>query len=277
VATIDEFEQEIAPPARPLWDGIYNFPWRLDNLKVLISVWLGLTILSLSACGYHLLLQILASIPPEADMSIGAAMVSRGAYYVFKCLTVISPLVCLYPAAYFLRAVEDTAAGNDEIFWEDIAWYECIKKLLFLLWIAVCCAAVAGGALGIASLVLPIPRVLWWLLVILVTMLLFPLSFLSTMWANTPWAVVHPAFLARLFQKPQALVALYLNTVFFAVPCILLGYWEVIRLNWLLAPLVGFAWATYWLAYGRVLGRVGWVIAEDENKRRQKKKRKRAG
>jgi hypothetical protein len=270
---MDEEPRRPRAPAYPLWEGIYTFPWRLSNFGVFLSLFIGLTLLALIACGFHALFAMLYSIDPNAEWGVAGSLVSRGSRMVFVALCILTVLLSLYPAAYFFRVVEFTGAGADEVKWEYEPWYECVGKLLLLIWLAGCSAALSAPVLLVARVASGVPPLVWWGLLLVQVLIFFPLILLSAMAANTPWVPINPPVLLRLGLKPQAAAVLYLDTLLFAVPCVLLGYWMIVGLNWWLAPLVGVFWATYWLSYARILGRVGWILSGDDQRRRKRKRR----
>jgi hypothetical protein len=255
----------------PLLHGIATFPFRPRNLRTWIILSLSMLMLALVACCFHALLQIL----PE-EMSGFAMIIYRASWHVFTCLCVLTIILSLYPANCFLAIVEQTAAGSDDIDWSVGSWFEYLPKLFFSIWLVGSCAAVSAVVLLPVALAVPMPRLAWWGLVAALTASLCPLALLSALASNAFWQLIHPGLLLRLLLRPTVLGALYLYFFLIVIPCALLGAWMVAELYWWLAPSVGVVWATGWMVYGRVLGRVAWLVTDGDGKKVRRKKRKKA-
>lgn len=259
-----------------LWRGIYSFPFHLNNIKAWMILSICTVMLAFLASGFAGMTSLIASIPPGQEMSGFALVIYRGSTHVYGGLFFLSLLSSLAPSAYFIIIIEDTAAGNEQVDWPDSVWYEYLSKVAFLVWLFGCCAALATVFWLLASLVLPLPRVLWWALTLFSAFMLFPIPLYSAMIAGSPWILIHPLFLSRMIQKPMAGVALYCHSLILLIPCLCIGLFLIVSLNWWLSPIVGVIWATCILWYGRVLGRVGYVLAEEKRRVSRKKKRKKA-
>ncbi len=257
-----------------LWAGIYTFPFQLHNVKV----WMILTIcgimLAFIACGFAGMTVLIASIPPGQELFGPARMIYQGGRYIYGALFIFTVIMSVAPSMYFVVAIEDTAAGNDEVEWPNDVWYDFVGKFFFMVWVLGCCAALATVFWLLLALVVPISGILWWALTLLTAFMLFPIPLYSAMIAGSPFVLIHPLFLLRLFQKPLAGLALYVHSLVLLVPCLGLGLWMVVSLSWWVAPIVGVIWATCLLCYARALGRVGYVLAEERNRVVKKKKRK---
>jgi hypothetical protein len=272
--SLEEWVRRPAPPRHPLWGGLYSFAWRAANVKVMISLVVTLTLLALFLCGLHALIAMLLGISPDAEWGLGGSMVSAGSRFVFTALCVLSVLVSIYPASFFFHALEATAAGSDDVRWEFDAWYECFGKLLFLLWLSACSGGLAAAVAWGIDMVTPLPRLTWWCLFLPVALFFFPITLLSTLAANTPWMVLNFPIMLQLLRKPVVALMLFIDTALFALPCLLLGTWTIMGLQPLLAPLAGIVWATYWLTYARLLGRIGLVLSQDDAHGARRKKRR---
>jgi hypothetical protein len=231
--------------------------------------------LAFDASGFAITGDLIRSSIPEGKEFFGPGpMIYMGGMRVYGALGFLAVLACLAPSAFFIMIIQDTAAGNDEIDWPDEVWYEYLTKIAFLTWLFGCCAAVSTVFWLLATLVVPIPGVIWWALVLLTAFMIFPIPLYSTMIAGSPFILIHPLFLLRMFQRPMAGLALYVHSLVLLVPCVVLGLWLVMSMNWWMSPMIGMFWATCVLWYGRALGRVGYVLAEEKRKVRHKKKRK---
>jgi hypothetical protein len=257
-----------------LWAGIYTFPFQLHNVKVWMILTMCGMMLAFIASGFAGMTALFDQIPPGKELMGPAMMIYRGSMYIYGSLAFLTLVSSLAPSAFFVIIIEDTAAGNEEVDWPDNVWYEYLSKVAFLGWLFGCCAAVATVFWALAAIVLPTERVVWWALTLTSAFMLFPIPLYSAMIAGSPWILIHPVLLLRLFQKPFATLALYIHTWLLVIPCVVLGLFLVVSLNWWLAPIVGVIWATCLLCYARALGRVGYFLAEDRKRVVKKKKRK---
>ena len=230
--------------------------------------------LAFIACGFAGMTVLIASIPPGQELFGPARMIYQGGRYIYGALFIFTVIVSVAPSMYFVVAIEDTAAGNHEVEWPNDVWYDFVGKFFFMVWVLGCCAAVATVFWLLVALAVPIPGILWWGLTLLSAFMLLPIPLYSAMIAGSPFVLIHPLFLLRLFQKPLAGLALYVHSLVLLVPCLGLGLWMVVSLSWWVAPIVGVIWATCLLCYARALGRVGYVLAEDRKRVVKKKKRK---
>jgi hypothetical protein len=195
-------------------------------------------------------------------MSGAAAIVDRAALYVFLCLFVLAVFISLHQAAIFLRVVEDTSAGVDEIIWPKEPWIDFIGKWFFLVWVA----GVSAGLWGI--LLLPVGRFVPAAVIVIAVLLLgwftFPIALLSTMAASSAWVIIHPLLLWRLAQKPLLIGFIYANGLLVLLPCALLGYGVIGEFHLILMPFMAPIWVIALLCYGRVLGRVGFELMQED-------------
>jgi hypothetical protein len=253
------------------WLDVYTFPWQISNLWIWVLLTAAMMILALIFCGFAALIALMK----EHEFSSAAFFVWTCSARIFGGLCLLTILFSIFPAAYFLSVVEDTANGNEEVEWQDLRWYEAMWKWILLLWVFGCCMAVSTVAVLCVRLVLPLPAVLAWALTLGIAMVFFPISLLSTLIGGAPWMLLHPTLLARLAEKPLVTLSLYVHSGLLIVPCLGLGLWMVAERHWWLAPIVGFLLSTSFLCYGRALGQAAFVLAQDDRRRRRKKKRRR--
>jgi hypothetical protein len=253
------------------WLDVYTFPWQISNLWIWVLLTAAMMILALIFCGFAALIALMK----EHEFSSAAFFVWTGSARIFGGLCLLTILFSIFPAAYFLSVVEDTANGNEEVEWSDLLWYEALWKWLLLLWVFGCCMAVSTVAVLCVRVVLPLPAALAWATALAFALLLFPIPLLSTLIGGAPWILVHPTLLVRLAQEPLAGLGLYVHSVVFMVPCLGLGFWMILERQWWLAPIVGIIWSTCFLCYARALGQAAFVLAQDDRRRRRKKKRRR--
>jgi len=260
-----------------LWQGIYDFPFRLSNLKAYMIITLSLIMLAFAVVGFAILTDVVkSSIPAGKELIGGSPYLLSGARYVFTGLVFLTFLSSLAPSGFFTVIVEDTAAGNDEIEWPDNVWFEYIPKVAYMLWIFGCCAALSTVFWLLIDLTAPIPGVIWWLFNLATAVMLFPIPLYSTMIGGSPWILLHPQLVVRFLEKPLAALAVYMHVAIFGIPCLGLGLWMIWSLSWWAAPIVGVIWATCFLWYARGLGRIGYVLSQDSPTVKRRKKRRKA-
>jgi hypothetical protein len=267
-------EYQPIAPARPLWDGIYDFAWRITSARELFTCSFCMTILAFCACGFRWLVgDIMEQVGEGGLWAPGFGAAVQGGARIFMALAVISFLCSLFPGACFIRIIESTAAGEDHVRWYQGAWFDFLKDLAFLVWILFFSAGPPGIVLAIARKTAPLPALLWWVILVGGTLILFPFFLLSTMMANVPWMLVHYRVLTRFFENPLLPAVLYLNTFFLGIPCVILGYWMATEhFSWFL--FTGIVWATYWMVYARLLGRMGWILTEEKRPGQKRKKQR---
>jgi hypothetical protein len=267
-------------PSVSAWQGIFGFPFQLDNIKAYIIVTLSAIVLAFDVSGFAITGELIRSSIPEGKELMGPApTIYFSGMRVYGGLAFLAVLASLAPAAFFIIIVQDTAAGNEDIDWPSDVWYEYLTKIAFLAWLFGCCAAVSTvfwslAALAMEQMGVPIPTIIWWVFTLVSAFMLFPIPLYSTMIGGSPFMLIHPMFLLRLIQRPLAGLALYGYTFVLLLPCVALGLWMVVSLSWWAAPIVGMIWATCILWYARALGRVGYVLAEEKRRVRRKKKRR---
>jgi hypothetical protein len=238
-----EIRREVAPPP-PRWtffSGVFNFPWRGD----VVERWIYMSI------GYTAIVGIVLAIMGIAgSMSgVGGGMVL--AFFVLPIIWVTF-FTSSYTAACGLALLEPTAAGLDRIeAWPDPNWKEWMAQMLYLGWIgAIPLAASYGLAeLAGAQVELALPAIFF---------VLYPISLLSALEANSIWAPLTWPIVTSLFRWFWCWLMFYFLTGSIAFGLIA-ALVEVIRsgsdwLMLLLGPLV----AAAILIYFRLLGRLAW-------------------
>jgi len=264
-------EEQTPPPQRPLWDGIYNYVWHPDNGKSVFIATFCFVFLATFVCGfYQLRLLMVESSAGELGIGFFGIAVQAGAR-IFAALTVLTFIFSIFPCACFIRIIESTAAGDDRIHWSQGVWLDFLKDLFYLLWIFACSAALPVMLLFIADRISPLSSTMWWIGIVGGATLLLPLFLLSTMMGNAPWILIHFQVINRFLQEPAIPAILYLNMAAFAFASFLLGYWMMTEHFWWF-PVTGVAWAIYWFTSARLLGRVGWMLTEDNVGRRNEKR-----
>jgi hypothetical protein len=254
------------PPARPLWQGVYTFPWRVENLKVLIALGLGMGLFALLAAMFYQLLFVTKVL--DSGFNPTAAFL----VLIIPPMSILGLVSSLYGSAQFLSILEDTAGGNDHYQRPELVtdWF---GSLIHLGYIGFCAMIPSVIVAAIAATVL---ESRWGLALGLIPMLLlFPVFLLSSMAGISSMAIVHGEVLAGFLRKPLLLPVFFLASAFLAAACLGLGYLTFVTSNFFFALVTGFGWAAGWLTYARLLGRVAWVLSQSGIKVRKRRKKRR--
>jgi hypothetical protein len=189
-----------------------------------------------------------------------------GAAIVFVCLLAAFGLFAVFTVAYaancFLVAVEQTAAGIDEVAWPDEPLVDWLGKAVFLVWIVAFWLVPTGFLLRylkdsflpnepILRFLLPSAFLLW---------LLFPISLLSSLSAQSRLIFFRPAILIGFLRCFPAVFVFYAMTlVLIAITAAALAM-GLRSGDLMLTPVAAAVTATTLLIYGRLLGRVAWLL-----------------
>jgi hypothetical protein len=236
----------------------------------LVFLSFSLTILALLGLGLHILVGLLSEVSADASVGLGGSMVGAGARYVFISIVVFTFFSSIFPANAFLVVAQGTGAGEDQMAWDLDAWYEWMISLLYLGWAALISAMLGLVVVMPLSMMMSVSWGAWCLLLAAVSLVLFPLIIMSMMVGGSVFFIIHPHVLVRCATRPLVPLFIYVNTLLFAVPCLMLGYWLIFEHVWFLAPVVGILWAVDWLCYARVIGRAGLVLCDDGSPRRRR-------
>src|SRR6266478_7680006 len=255
------------PPARPLWQGVYTFPWRVENLKVLIGLGLGTGLFALFAAMFYQMIFVGKVLDSEGFNPSAAFLV-----LIIPPMAILGLMSSLYGSAYFLAILEDTAGGNDHYSRPELVtdWF---GSLIHLAYVGFCAFIPSVAVAAIAATIL---QNSWGLpLGLIPALLLFPIFLLSSMAGTSSMAIVHGEVLAGFLRKPLLLPVFFLASTFLAAACLVLGYLTFVTSNFFLALVTGFGWAAGWLIYARLLGRVAWVLSQSGMKVRKRRKKRR--
>jgi hypothetical protein len=146
---------------------------------------------------------------------------------------------------------------------------------LDLAWIFVMAAVPLGILVTPLKFVVGLQVYAW--SVIPSTILVLPIFLVSGLANNSMWQLWHGEFIRNLFSKPLVLLIFYAMSALVLFPTFLLGYLTIMHYAEFifLAPLTGFVWSASLLIYGRLLGRVLWVVGgEHEASRRGPRQRR---
>jgi hypothetical protein len=191
--------------------------------------------------------------------------------------SIFAGLLWTYLSHAFLVVVEDTAAGNRDIVWPDDSFLDYFWKAFYLGWLVGVWLAPALLVARLAAPAFPEPvREFWYFaLAGLVLWIVFPISLLSSMAAESLFTVLHGGLAARLAVRAGNLLLLYLVTV----PIVLIGVALVMALclgeTWytLLLGALGVPYCI--LTYARLTGRMACLVRLTRLPIRRKKKQQR--
>jgi hypothetical protein len=193
-------------------------------------------------------------------------MGAAGPAIIFVCSMVGAVIVAAYILAFsasaLLVVVEGTAGGQDEVHWPTEPWADIAGRAAYLgsllaIWL------IPAGLLwnALREVWLPEQPALRLLLIVGPGLwLYFPLGLFSSMRSVSGWAFFRFDILRDMFRVfPATLLVYFVSALFVA----LVGYaWLVAlvtpTLLFIAAPLTSIAW----LLYARLLGRLGYKIAQ---------------
>jgi hypothetical protein len=252
-----DYPQDEEPPPVPrfpLWRGVYGFPWHPGTLRAWFLFGFGLSLVALmgAAVRYVILLY--------AHGSEGA----QGLWFRVLILYVKGLVLFLfwtgaYAAEYFFETVQDTAAGIDRVKWPGGGVKEKVFSFLYLFWLFVYTAIPLGILVTPLRFVLGVQVFFWSLIPSF--LFVFPLALLSSLANDSGMIVWNGNVFASLVRKPLTWLQFFAVTPLLLALCLLLGALTIWGQLFFLVPLTGYAWAACLLIYGRLLGRVAWVIS----------------
>ncbi len=207
---------------------------------------------------------------------------------VLEALVILGLAMLAYAAQSFLLVVQETAAGNDAVVWPLAdTWHDRLGSVVALVRVIAVWLVVAYFVLALLDL----PAAMFGLLAYAILWLFFPVSLLSLLSAASPWLILRPTIVWRLAKRLRSLLVFYAVTGLLLTLClgvfgaaIFLGKLnlppvevdeESERLGqvlevvvWLgqlfLLPVAACCLAAGLLLYARLLGRLGWLLKEDE-------------
>jgi hypothetical protein len=219
------------PPSFPLWQGVYTFPWRLENLRIWVSLGLPLAAFTYLAAAFYLLLFGVKILDSEGFNPAAAFLV-----LLIPPMVIAGFLGCLYGSAHFLAILEDTAGGNDRYQQLGVV-ADWVGSFFHLAYIGLCtllpsAAMAAGGA--------SIFENRWGLLAGLVpALILFPTFLLSSMAGTSSMAILHANVIVGFLRKPLLFPVFFLASSALAAICLGMGYLTFITSSWPLAADLG--------------------------------------
>lgn len=187
--------------------------------------------------------------------ALGGAMIF---FSLLVGLILLGLIVFGYTAHVFVTVIEQTAAGNDEVHMPDEPYLDWMWKLFYLAWL-------------LAMSVVPIWLLLPYLkvssqqaifLLVGVPALLFPVQVISSMTASSRLVALRLDTVFRLLGRLDAAFVFYVVTLPLTAACVALFLASVPYP--VILPVAGLASAALVLLYGRLLGRLAWLLYPHE-------------
>ncbi|MGH9676654.1 MAG: hypothetical protein ACRD36_06090, partial [Candidatus Acidiferrum sp.] len=186
--------------------------------------------------------------------------------------TILAVSVLAFTAYYLLTVVSDTAAGTDEVRWPGELMIDWLGQSLRLFGMVAIILVPAGILVRALAESYPSQHKGFWILALIMSWLwlVFPIALLSSMSASSLFVVFRPAIardLLRIF--PRALLFYILSAIGL---CAFALSWFAVLLGGqaLLIPLAALLSSWLILVYARLLGRLGWVIAQTKSPARKR-------
>jgi hypothetical protein len=260
-------------PRAPLWSGVYDFPWHACALRAWFLFGIGLSLVALMGAGLSYVINLYNA------GNTGSMIFFRVFILFMKGFVLFFFWTGTYAGGFFLATIEDTAGGNPKVDWPDDSIWEKFLTFLYVCWIFLVSAIPFGIAASPLKPALGFTVFAWSLVPSAV--LVFPIVLMSAL-SNNSWGLLwNWEVLRHLLLRPHVLLLLYVMSALLLAPCLALGYLTIADYSHFLflAPLTGFVWSACLLIYGRLLGRVGWVVtgghelAQRETRPRRKRGR----
>jgi len=234
------------PPKHTFITGVWLFPFQPEVVSRWVILSIGMTVMG----GIFALMFGLWS---QLSAFSGVAL----AFFAMPALW-IGIWTGSYAASNWLVVVEDTAAGNHTIHnWHEQNWREWILHGTFLLFL-LSVAAVAGHGIGTISRV---SGAGYWPAFLTTVWLLFPIILLSALESASWWTPLTLLILRSLGTAALGWIKFHVCAgalVAAAVACC----WGLLAVSPLFGLLlVGPLLSATWLIYGRLLGRLAWVVS----------------
>jgi hypothetical protein len=186
-------------------------------------------------------------------------------FVVLMVMTTVSGVgILLYAGHVFVTIAQQTAGGLDEVTWPKDSWFDWIGRVLHLGWLVVFWVLPLGIVLRIigpeslatsALLYVGVPAGLF--------CLLFPMTLLSSFSADSPWVLLRPEALGRMFRAPGTTFAFFLLTAPLCLAGAVAIYVTVASPLYYVLP----ALATVLFLYARLVGRYARVLGRVRVKR----------
>jgi hypothetical protein len=199
-------------------------------------------------------------------MDIGLAAASFIFFFCLVALILLTLIIGTYAAYSLFVTLTGTAAGSDEIIWPGEPLQENVPLFIFFCWILAVWSVPAyfvldyAGVTGLRSLFLII-GFLWFM---------FPISLLSALSGSSRWIIFRTAVVQLFAKQAPTVLGFYLSTLALVGICTWIFYLGATGP----IPAIGAAGlvgAAGVLIYGRLLGRLAWLLSETRLKKKRKK------
>lgn len=180
-----------------------------------------------------------------------------------------------YVSHTLIVVVEDTAAGNDEIGHSDEPYHDWFWQAAYIAWIVGVwlVPAIFIGRWATRSVNDQWRPLAFTLIAFAVFWVTFPISLLSSMSAESRWAIFHGGLFVRVLKSIPHLLAFYVLSALLVAVCIPLVPWMLNSDNWfslIVAPLlIGYAF----VLYARLMGRLACIVRLTGIRRRKRPKK----
>ena len=247
-------------PTRPEWtflSGVFTFPFQPHS----VSRWLYQVV------GFTALLLVIATII-AVSAQYGAGRFGMVLAFFVLPMIWIGIWSISFAAANFLCIVEGTAAGANEIReWPEPSWRDWVPKMVYLGWIASIPLVLSSALAGL------LPDEGTWRVLVASGLfcVLYPMSLMSSLEANSPFAIFTWPIIRSLFRNPLDWLAFFAITLLVVLPLVAvpvawfttrLGEWSPYTLAMVIGPLA----ATTVFLVARLLGRLAWKISGIDRK-----------
>lgn len=180
--------------------------------------------------------------------------------------TLIYVFTLSYGCACWSNTINFTAAGSRAVDWSTEGWKENVVQLLHVGYYFVL-------AMMMASPVLILNFIgIGWILWLMGTLFLFPIFFFSGLASLTFWNFLHPEIIKKTIAKLHYYLTMYgIGLALFAVTGVVSYYaMQYSMLAFVAGPIA----AAAWLIYGRLLGRMAYLLQQEPPRKKKKKKKK---
>ncbi len=189
--------------------------------------------------------------------------------------TVFAFAVWCLASHVFVSVTEETSAGNQVIQWEEGGFLDCFRQGVYLAWLVGVWVVPAMLVAGVATARMDEAQrsYAFALIGFIVFWLTFPLSLLSSMAAESRFALFHVGLFQRLARRGGDVLIFYLLSGLIVAVCVPLVPWLINGNSFVSCVVAGPLLALAVLLYGRLMGRLACLARLTRIRRRKKKKK----
>ena len=245
-------EKPIPPPKWTFFSRVFQFPWTAGAVIRWGWMSVGFTILALIVGGLFL--------TAEAAVA-GAGGVGNfgivGLGFLMLPLIWISLLTLSYSSDCFLRVLESTAYGHDQVeAWPEGGWKEWMPNLLYLGWIGALPTVLSYGIARLAGL----QDIPFWPTMLGSIFFLYPIALMSALEANSVWVPLTIPVIKSLVSVGWAWAVFFLLTGLLGVAICAVAYFGFRFVGFGTWIGLGLIIPMALLIYARLMGRLAWKI-----------------